>query len=230
MGKILVLLPLALGMVPAAAGAADGAPSPEMVLEWLRYGNQRHAEGKPVHWHQSVARRREVAKTQPAQAVVIACSESTTPPEILFDQGLGDLYVLRAPGNVVGEREIAAVEMAVERHGVRVVVVLGHQGCSVVGHAVRGAMGPGHIGTLVAPMAAPVARVKGQPGDVLERAIHANVEAGVAALAASDPILAPLAGGGRLRVVGAYYDGESGRVGWMTPPAHRTTLSSGLPH
>ncbi|MEZ5353577.1 MAG: carbonic anhydrase [Bryobacteraceae bacterium] len=202
-------------------------PSPDMIVEWLRFGNERHAEGRHVHWHQSLSRRQELAtRGESPQAAIVTCSESAVPPEILFDQGLGDLYVVRVPGNVVGERELAGVEHAVEHYGVQVVVVLGHRHCSLVAQALRGSGGAGHLGAIFSSMAAPIAHVKGLAGDVLDRAIQANVETGVATLLEAEPVLAPRVHASRVRVLGAVYQPASGQVRWIAPTQSGAAMSS----
>jgi carbonic anhydrase len=214
---------------PHPAPTPTPTPTPQMIFDWLDYGNQRHAEGRPAHWHQSSARRREVARAERPQAAILTCADSSVPAEILFDQGIGDLFVVRVFGNTAGERELAALEHAVANLDVPLVVVLGHQRCSAVAGAIRGSTG-GRIGAIHASMAAPLALVKGQPGDVLERAVFANVENGVATLLDSEPILAPRAYSGRLRILGAVYDPDSGRVRWVAPKTRPAALSAAKPH
>ena len=129
---------LSCGAAWASEPVPKAAASAEMVLDWLRYGNERHAQGRYVYWHQSLDRRREVARQERPHAVVLTCSDSRVPPELLFDQGIGDLYVVRVAGNVAGEKELGSIEYAVEQLGAPLVVVLGHQRCHAVETAVRG--------------------------------------------------------------------------------------------
>ncbi len=191
------------------------APAPDMVLEWLRYGNERHAEGRYVHWHQSLERRREVALQERPHAIVLTCSDSRVPPELLFDQGIGDLFVVRVAGNVAGEKELASIEYAVDQLGVPLVVVLGHQRCHMVQMAVRGGEMPGHLGSIVASLSPAVARAKRMPGDVVDQAAQINVQMVVEQLRGSEPVLGSLWRGGRLKVVGAYYSVDRGDVTWL---------------
>jgi carbonic anhydrase len=198
-----------------ALAGEDRIPAPETALEWLKYGNERHQAGKPIHWHQSADRRRQVASRQRPYAAVLTCSDSQVPPEILFDQGLGDLYVVRVPGNIVGEKELASMEFAAHELAVPVVLVLGHQNCSLVRAAVKGDRPPGHVGSLVASLAAAIDKARSMPGDAQDNAARANVEAAVRKIAMAEPVLDHLAASRKLKVVGGYYSLETGAVEWL---------------
>lgn len=221
----------AAGLVSFAADqpAAQG-PSAQTALQWIKYGNERHAAGRYVHWHQSAQRRAEVAVAQRPHTVVVSCSDSQVPPEILFDQGLGDLYVVRVAGNVVGERELASIEHAVEQLGVRLVVVMGHQRCGAVMAAVKGGTTPGRLGVITSALAPAVARARSGYGDPVDNAAQSNVRLGVEAIRSSEPLLSHHATSGKLEVVGAYYSLDTGEVRWLSPDASRTHVSSALPH
>ena len=190
-------------------------PSAEVVLEWLRYGNERHAQGKPVHWHQSVERRQEVAGSERPHAIVLTCSDSRVPPELVFDQGIGDLYVVRVAGNVAGEKELASIEYAAEQFGSQVVVVMGHQRCHVVEAALKGEGKPGRLGAIVASLSGAVARAKVMPGDPTDRAGRITAQMVATQLRNSEPVLGRLSRMGKLTVIAAYYDLDSGEVSWL---------------
>jgi carbonic anhydrase len=143
------------------------------------------------------------------------------PAEIVFDQGLGDLFMVRVAGNVASSGEVlASIEFAVAELQVPLVLVLGHKRCGAVTAAVdavvRGSVAPGHIGSLVDAIRPAVARVQGALGDMLDNAVRANVELVVAQLARSEPILAPAVREGRLRITGARYDLDTGQVDIIT--------------
>ncbi|HEU4940175.1 MAG TPA: carbonic anhydrase, partial [Candidatus Eisenbacteria bacterium] len=125
--------PLALalaGLVVLGAGAAPAsAPTAASVLAELEKGNARHAAHHYTHPHQSAARLRELARDQHPHAVVLSCSDSRVPPEIVFDQGLGDLFTVRVAGNIADDAVIGSIEYALEHLGARLVVVLGHERC-----------------------------------------------------------------------------------------------------
>jgi len=189
--------------------------SPEVALEWLKYGNERHVQGKHVHWHQSLDRRREVAKEKYPHAIVLSCADSRVPPEIVFDQGLGDLFVVRVAGNVAGEKEIGSIEYAAEHLHAPLIVVMGHQRCGALQAAVGGGAAPCHIGSLIASLTPAVARVKGMAGDTVDHAIHANVRMVADQLRENEPILGHLVKTGKVKVVGAYYSLDTGEVHWI---------------
>ncbi|MBM3737817.1 MAG: carbonic anhydrase [Acidobacteria bacterium] len=192
------------------------APTPEIALDWLKFGNERHQTGKYVHWHQSIERRKEVAARQQPYAIILTCSDSQVPPEILFDQGLGDLYVVRVAANIAGEKELGSIEWAASQLGVPLVVVLGHQHCGVIQSAVSGRPGAGHWGTLLASLSPAIQRAKTQPGDATDNAIRANIDAAIRQLTQSEPVLQPLVAAKKVKITGGYYSVESGAVQWST--------------
>ncbi len=188
----------------------------EEVLLRLMNGNKLYMAGKSRHPHQTLARRQEVANGQKPFAVILGCSDSRVPPEILFDQGLGDLFVVRVAGNVVDNAVEGSIEYAVEELGVPLIMVLGHEKCGAVTAAVdvvkKGGQLPGEIDTIVNTIKPAVERVKGNPGDLLENAIDANVLMVVEKLKASQPIIAKFVQKGQLKVSGAKYELKSGVV------------------
>lgn len=95
-------------------------------------GNQRYMRDHPKHPHQSLKRIKELNSGQHPFAVIVSCSDSRVPPELIFDQGLGDLFVIRTAGNVIGDFELGSIEYAVEHLGANLIVVLGHDGCGAV--------------------------------------------------------------------------------------------------
>jgi len=200
---------LALGAIHASAGESPA-------LEKLAEGNRRYVGGRALHPRQDEVRRAEVAAGQKPFAVVVGCSDSRTPPEILFDQGLGDLFVTRLAGNVADDAALGSIEFAVAKLGARVVVVLGHEKCGAVTAAVdtvnTGSVPPAHLASFVDAIRPAAESVKGQPGDPVDNAVRANVKGIVEKLKASNPVLAPLVQSGELEIVGARYDLDSGKV------------------
>ncbi len=219
----------ALGVSSFAADAPTTGPSAQTALQWVKFGNERHMAGRYVHWHQSAARRMEVAGGQRPHTIVVSCSDSQVPPEILFDQGLGDLYVVRVAGNVVGDHELASIELAAERLGAPLVIVLGHQRCGAVAAAVKGGELPGHLGSLISALSPAVSRTKGMEGDPVDNTVHSNVRLVVEAIRNSEPVLSHMVNSGKLEVVGAYYSLDTGEVRWESPGAARREMSA-LPH
>ena len=128
-----ILLSLPLGTIAKEPEHADAPKvSPADALARLKAGNQRFVAGKLQHPHQDSKRRAELAKGQQPFAIVLGCADSRTSPEVLFDQGLGDLFVVRVAGNVLDDHALASIEYAVEHLGAQLIVVLGHQRCGAV--------------------------------------------------------------------------------------------------
>jgi carbonic anhydrase len=190
--------------------------TPDEALQHLMEGNRRFASGSFLHPDQDPARRIELAEAQHPFAVILSCSDSRVPPEIIFDQGLGDLYVIRVAGHIPGENVLGSIEHAVENLGVRLVMVLGHKNCGAVTAALQAGEAVGHIGSLVKAIRPVVEKVKRQPTALLENAIRANVQSAVAQIRVSQPLLANKVLGKDLKVVGAYYDLSSGAVSVLT--------------
>ena len=182
----------------------------DMGLEDLLEGNRRFVEGKMVNPNRSSARRREASAGQHPTAVILTCSDSRVPPEILFDRGIGDLFVVRTAGNVVDDSVLGSIEYAVAHLGVRLIMVLGHTNCGAIGAALAGIEADGHMGFITRSLQAPVRSVRHLEGDIGDHASRMNVELTVAALRSSEPLLAPLEE--ELTIVGCYYDIASGMV------------------
>jgi len=149
----------------------------------------------------------------------MGCADSRVPPELLFDQGVGDLFVVRVAGNVVGGGGVfvkGSIEYAVAELGVRLIMVLGHSSCGAVKAAIKhvddGDPLPGAIAELVNRIRPAVIKAKDMPGDQLANAISANVLLGVETLNNLDPIVRPAVSSGQAKVVGAVYDLRTGAV------------------
>jgi len=200
-------------LTAAIAAAGEGAGgSGEQATQRLLEGNKRYVEAKATHPNQTPARRGEVANGQHPFAAVVSCADSRVPPEIVFDQGLGDLFVVRLAGDIIDDATLGSLEYAVEHLGVASIVVLGHERCGAVDAAVKGGEAPGHIGTLIKAIQPAVDKAKTQPGDVLDNAVRANVANAVEQLKSSAPILKEAIEKGSLSIVGARYDLDDGAV------------------
>jgi len=184
----------------------------EQALLRLKEGNERFAAKKCLHPNQSAERQADVVKGQSPFAAILTCSDSRVPPEILFDQGIGDLFIVRVAGNILSEEILGTIEYAAEHLGIPLVLVLGHQKCGAVQAAVSGGEVPGKIQRLVEALHPAVAKAKSLSGDLVENAVRANVERAVEQLKESEPILAELVHKGKVRVIGGYYSLETGRV------------------
>jgi carbonic anhydrase len=205
---------------------ADGTLDADAALARLLEGNQRFVDATLTHPNQDAARRGVLVGGQTPFAIVLSCSDSRVPPELLFDQGLGDLFVVRVAGNVADEIGLASIEYAAEHLGVRLVMVLGHERCGAVTAAVKGGEVPGHLPALMAALQPAVAGNKDPHGDPVEGAMRANIELTAAQLRESGPVLAKLVEEGALKVVGARYDLDTGVVEMVDPPAHHAGVGA----
>ncbi|MGO9606765.1 MAG: carbonic anhydrase [Candidatus Binataceae bacterium] len=210
---IVALAPIALHSARADAPASTVAPAD--ALKQLLEGNQRFVDGKSEHPNQDAARRDQLVGGQHPFAAILSCSDSRTTPEIIFDQGLGDLFIVRDAGNVPNAIVLESLHYAVAHLGSRVILVLGHSNCGAVKATLAGQTGDvPEIAKLIRPA---VEKSKGQPGDPLDNAIKENVRLTVAKLSAWKP-LADSIKSGDIQVVGGIYDLQSGRVTLIDQP------------
>jgi carbonic anhydrase len=185
---------------------------PDQALNRLIEGNRRYLFEKMSHPSGIEERRRELAKVQHPFAVVLGCADSRVPPEIVFHQGLGDLFVVRVAGNIVDDAILGSIEFAVENLGASAILVLGHERCGAVQAAIDGGEAPGHVGALITAITPAVESVKGLPGDGLDNAVCANVKVVAAALRNRSPLLEAAVQAGRLVIAGGRYDLDTGIV------------------
>jgi carbonic anhydrase len=189
------------------------AVAPAEAVSKLKEGNGRYAGGSMQHPGQTTERREELTKDQHPFAIILSCSDSRVPPEIVFDQGLGDLFVVRVAGNVIDDHGLGSIEYAVDHLGARLIVVLGHQSCGAVKAAketiAANGKAPGHIQSLVTAIK-PV--VEATAKDDLETTVKANVKHVVQALRSSTPILKAKVDSGEVQVIGGYYSLDTGAV------------------
>ncbi|MDE2570925.1 MAG: carbonic anhydrase [bacterium] len=188
-------------------------------LTHLKEGNRRFVSGAPTHPRRDDTRRAAQAERQTPFAAVLGCSDSRVPPEMLFDQGIGDLFVVRNAGNIADDVALGSIEYAARYLQVPLILVLGHERCGAVTAAVESVesgvqVGP-HIDRLVDAITPAVAKARSESGGLLENAIRENVRAMVAKVASSAPVLAPLVQAGKVRVAGAVYGLKSGAVTWL---------------
>jgi carbonic anhydrase len=194
------------------AATHDSGVSGKEAQQKLMDGNKRYVDAGQSHPNQTAERRTEVAKKQHPFAALLDCADSRVPPEILFDQGLGDLFVVRVAGNILDDAALGSLEYAVDHLGVKYIMVLGHERCGAVEATLAGGEAPGHIGCLVKAIQPAVDRSRNQPGDPVENAVRANVAMVVQQLKSSAPILGESARKGDLTIVGAVYDLDDGVV------------------
>lgn len=211
-------LAIVLGNIIIAFG--DDPPSANEVIAILSKGNERFATGKPEYPHEGAARRAETAQEQHPIATIISCSDSRVPPEILFDEGIGDLFIVRVIGNIGSVDETGSAEYGVEHLGTPLLLVLGHTRCGAVTAAVTHAEVHGSIPPLLSHINPSVKTAKherpGLKGDqLIEEAIKTNVFHSIQELFARSRIIRERIHDGKLKVVGAIYDISSGQVNWL---------------
>src|SRR5205823_938866 len=193
---------LAVALI-AATGGQDSPLPADAIIGDLKAGNAHHVAKQYRRPNQTADRQHELASGQHPHAAILTCADSRVPPEIVFDQGLGDLFDVRVTGNVAGDAEIASLEYAAEHLHVPVVVVMGHQKCGAVAAAAEPGTPPGHLPSLVRLIRPAVQAAAGMPGDRIENAVRINVEHVVGQLRRCKPILKERAASGHLTIVGA---------------------------
>jgi carbonic anhydrase len=216
------LLPVAIAILLIALLALSGngwqteeKVTADSALAELKLGNEHHIKHKYEHPHETADRQRELASGQHPHAEILSCSDSRVPPEIVFDQGLGDLFVVRVAGNVATDTELGSLEYGAEHLHIPLLVVLGHESCGAVTAAVQGGPPEGHITALVNLIKPAVDKSRGSPGDPVSNAVRTNVEMVVKQLRSSTPMLSELVAHGKLKIVGAVYSLDTGKVTWL---------------
>jgi len=209
------ILLLIVATLPGTGQRAEIAVTADTALAELKAGNEHHARHQYHHPHENEARQRELTSAQHPHAEILSCADSRVPPEIVFDQGLGDLFVVRVAGNVATDTEIGSLEYGAEHLGIPLLVVLGHEKCGAVTAAVNGGPPKGHIAALGDLIKPAVEKTRGLPGDPVANAVRSNVELVVKQLRSSTPLLSELVAHGKLKIVGGVYSLETGKVTWL---------------
>jgi carbonic anhydrase len=162
--------------------SSDGVPkNAAQALDWLKEGNLRFASGRPRHAHEAASWRKHLKAGQQPFATILACSDSRVPPELVFDQGFGELFVIRVAGNIVSTDVLGSLQYAIRHLHTPLVVVMGHESCGAVTAAVDALAGRGKEPRFIAALVAAIEPgLKGLPAG-LEGAdrVHAAVEANV---------------------------------------------------
>lgn len=183
----------------------------------LKEGNQRYATSKSQHPSLEENRRVSIAKEgQEPFVTILACADSRVPPELLFDRGLGELFVVRVAGNVAGVDELASIEYGVGHLHTPILLVLGHSKCGAVTAAAQGTALHGHLPSLVANIRPAVERAKDVGGtDIVASAIRENIWQGIHDIITKSEVIQQCVREGSVKVIGALYDIDSGKVEWL---------------
>ncbi|MEH2054832.1 MAG: carbonic anhydrase [Nostoc sp.] len=206
---------------PEQTAVADIHPNPNSIspneaIRRLLDGNQRFIHQKRQYPDQSLEHLRLVAKAQYPFAAIFGCADSRVPAEIIFDQGLGDLFVVRVAGNVVSDTVIGSLEYSTAVLGSQLIVVLGHRRCGAVAEAIKNELLPGRIGLIIEGIKPSLERIKFRTGDNMQDAVIANIQYQTEKLQENSTILAKLLREGKLKIVGACYDIDTGKVNIIT--------------
>lgn len=194
----------------------DASLSPAAALEKLMAGNRRFVQHQPEYPDQTSARLAEVAQAQHPFVAILSCADSRVPAEILFDQGIGDIFDVRIAGNIVTPESLGSLEYAVTLLNTPLLMVLGHERCGAVTAAVQQEVLLGEIGSFVKAILPAVAQVQGKPGDQVENAVLANVLYQMEQLQRSQ-LIAKRLELGQLKLVGGRYDLDTGSVTIVEP-------------
>lgn len=186
--------------------------SADEAIERLLEGNRRFVTAELTHPHQDPTCRIALNQGQAPFAAVLTCADSRVPPEVVFDQGLGDLFVVRVAGNIVNDQILGSLEYACGHLGTSLIMVMAHSHCGAIGAVASKAELEGHIASLAPEIQPAVERVKGQPGDLTDNAAREVARMTAEKLKNSEPVLKKLAADGKIKVVPAFYELESGEL------------------
>ena len=212
-------LAVILSTIPSLAAGEGAGQSADSALTALKAGNERYIAHRLEHPGHTLKRMQEVEEAQHPFAVILGCADSRVPPEIVFDQGLGDLFVVRVAGAVPDDEVIGSIEYAVEHLHVQLVVVLGHEKCGAVTAAAAVSEQANHMSSFLDGLKPFVREAERQPGDLIHNAVCISVDRIAEALRASEPILENAVLENSVRIVGAHYDLHTGKVIWHNMPA-----------
>ena len=199
----------AMNFLSTQPALAQSNLTPDAALKALLDGNERFVSGSLTSFDQDlkILRDHTVEKQEPF-AAVLSCADSRVPPEIVFDQSIGHIFVTRVAGNVVTPEIIGSLEFGAAVLGTKVILVLGHAGCGAVKAAIQGNAVPGQISSLF-PHIQPAVD---QAGSDLAAATKANASIQAGLLGKASPVLAPMVKEGKLKIVAGYYDLDTGKV------------------
>jgi carbonic anhydrase len=189
--------------------------NPDVALNRLKAGNERYVLEHVEHPHEGAQHRVELSRNQHPFAVVLGCADSRVIPELIFDQGVGDLFVIRVAGNVADDAVLASIEYAIEHLGTRLIVVLGHENCGAVAAAVNHEISEGKINSLTCYIEPALNCAPIHSEDILTNTIKTHIQNTVERIEKTEPILAHECKQGVLSIRPAYYHLATGQVNFM---------------
>ena len=189
-------------------------PTADEALQILLDGNQRFNSGKLEHPNHCEESRQSTAVGQEPLATILTCSDSRVPPVDIFDQGIGDIFVVRVAGNIIGPHSLGSIEYAVQHLHTPLVIVMGHSCCGAVGAVASEVKLDGHMASFTAPIQTAIKRAKdlGKDGDLVDNSAKELAIMMASQIAASEPIIGDYVNEGKVKVVPAYYDFKTGEV------------------
>jgi carbonic anhydrase len=190
--------------------------TPEEAIVRLQEGNVRFASGKSLRPNQTVERIKQLSTGQNPFAIIMSCSDSRVPSEIVFDQGLGDLFIVRTAGQVSSYASWGSMEFAVAVLGAKLIVVMGHTKCGAVAAACKVPEVPGHIVTLINAIKPAAEKALNLPGEHIENSVKVNVAMQVQMLRSLEPVFAKRVRSGELQIIGGVYDLDTGKVEFLS--------------
>jgi carbonic anhydrase len=187
----------------------------QAALQELKTGNERYILEHLEHPHEGAKRRIEVSTAQHPFAIILGCADSRVIPELIFDQGVGDLFVVRLAGNIADDAVIASIEYAIEHLGSRLVVVLGHENCGAVKAVIDHETSDGKINSLVDYIEPALELAQRQTGHLLTNTIKSHTRRMTEVLRTDEPILAHETKVGNVMILPAYYHLDTGKVDFL---------------
>jgi len=187
-------------------------PNADEVLKTLKRGNERFVNEELEHPNHCKESREMLLSHQEPIATVLTCADSRVPPVDIFDQGLGDLFVVRVAGNIIGDHTLGSIEYAVSHLHTPLVVVMGHASCGAVGAVASGVALEGHIATLTPAIQSAIKHVNETSGNAIDNASKELARQMANKLETSEPIIADLVKDNKVKIVAAFYDFHTGEV------------------
>jgi carbonic anhydrase len=207
----MVVISSALLFPPCINAAAPTPPTPSQALSLLLEGNKHFVKGEMTHLHYLDEAKDKLLEKQTPIAAIVGCADSRVPPELIFDLGLGELFVVRVAGNVIGPIEMDSIEYAVDKLKVPLVMVIGHQNCGAIQATLKGRENVPELETIYPLIDSALKDCETIGTNPLVSAIYCNVKKGVDTLKKS-PTIAPILAQKKVKIVGAYFDFETEKV------------------
>ncbi len=238
LGLLSVIALTSFALPNALANEHPKGMAPDDALQLLKEGNGRFAQGKTIHPNQGPDRRIALSKGQTPHSIILSCSDSRVPPELVFDQGLGEVFSVRVAGNTISQAGVASIEYAVEHLGSQLIVVMGHESCGAVKATLQTpegkTAGSPHLDTLVATIRPGLEGYSSKSVDedkTLKKPVMSNVDYVATRLMQTSKIIRNRVESGQLKIVKSSYALSSGSVSfWGDTPSLPTSRMPASSH